>query len=80
MLRLWDMLIAVDDPAFNFFIGLCMLREHRAYLIMSDVDAIPEIISGIKIKVIAYDSKIRPILSLTMFCLHSCRLRPKWIK
>lgn len=52
VLRLWDMLIAVDDPAFNFFIGLCMLREHRAYLIMSDVDAIPEIISGIKIKVI----------------------------
>lgn len=51
VLRLWDMLIAVDDPAFNFFIGLCMLREHRAYLIMSDVDAIPEIISGIKIEV-----------------------------
>lgn len=51
VLRLWDMLIAVDDPAFNFFIGLCMLRQHRAYLIMSDVDAIPEIISGIQIKV-----------------------------
>jgi hypothetical protein len=49
VLRLWDMLIAVDDPAFSFFIGLCMLRQHRAYLIMSGVDSIPEIISGIHI-------------------------------
>ena len=51
VLRLWDMLVAVDDPAFNFFIALCMLRKHRAYLIMSDVEAIPEIISGIRIEV-----------------------------
>lgn len=28
-LRLWDMIIAVDDPAFTFFIGLCLLRRRR---------------------------------------------------
>ena len=28
-LRLWDMIIAVDDPAFTFFIGLCLLRRKR---------------------------------------------------
>jgi hypothetical protein len=44
------MLIAVDDPAFPFFIGLCLLRGRRALLIMSDSDSIPEIIATLNIK------------------------------
>lgn len=29
VMRLWDMLIAVDDPAFGFFVGLCLVLRHR---------------------------------------------------
>lgn len=47
VLRLWDLMIAVDDPAFTFFIGLCLLRRLRCDLLLADVDRIPETISKI---------------------------------
>jgi hypothetical protein len=45
VLRLWDMMIAVDDPAFIFFIGLNLLLKQRNNFLLSDVSNIPEIIS-----------------------------------
>lgn len=45
VLRLWDMMIAVDDPAFTFFIGLCLLCKRRTELLLASCDTIPEIIS-----------------------------------
>lgn len=47
VLRLWDMMIAVDDPAFNFFIGLRMICSQRERILLSDPLSIPEIISDI---------------------------------
>ena len=47
VLRLWDIMIAVDDPAFTFFIGLTMLQRLRDELLLKDSDMIPEIISKI---------------------------------
>eukprot|EP01038_Epipyxis_sp_PR26KG_P010762 gene10762-14453_t len=44
VLRLWDMLISVDDPSFTFFIGLCLIRKKRDELLLADTDRIPEII------------------------------------
>lgn len=45
VLRLWDMLISVDDPAFTFFIGLCLLRRRREAFLLTGVDGIPEVIA-----------------------------------
>ena len=45
VVRLWDMMIAMDDPSFTFFIGLCLLRKSRTDLLMSGADVIPEIIT-----------------------------------
>lgn len=50
VLRLWDMMIAVDDPSFTFFIGLCMIRKQRTALLLGDVSNIPEVISNIQFK------------------------------
>jgi hypothetical protein len=44
VLRLWDMVIAVDDPSFTFFIGMCLVRRKRTELLLADRDRIPEII------------------------------------
>jgi hypothetical protein len=41
------MIIAVDDPAFTFFIGLCLLRRKREALLLSGADCIPEIIQDL---------------------------------
>lgn len=46
VLRLWDMLIAVDDPSFTFFIGLCMLRRQRQSLLLGDNSNIPEVLAS----------------------------------
>lgn len=46
VLRLWDMLIAVDDPSFTFFIGLCMLRRQREALLQGDTSNIPEVLAN----------------------------------
>lgn len=43
VLRLWDMIIAIDDPAFTFFVGLCLLRRLRNELLLAEIDSIPEI-------------------------------------
>jgi hypothetical protein len=43
VLRLWDMMIAVDDPSFIFYVGMCLLRRKRTELLLSDRDRIPEI-------------------------------------
>lgn len=49
VLRLWDMMIAVDDPAFNFFIGLSLLRKKRDSLLKSEMENIPEILSKLSL-------------------------------
>ena len=38
------MLIAVDDPSFTYFIGLCLLRRQRDRLLLADSEKIPEIV------------------------------------
>jgi hypothetical protein len=50
VLRLWDMMIAVDDPSFIFFIGMCMLISRREKLLIADVSNIPEIIANLNFK------------------------------
>ena len=45
VLRLWDMIIAVDDTAFMFFIGLCLLKRFRHVLLKQNSDTIPEVIT-----------------------------------
>jgi len=44
VLRLWDMFIAIDDPAFTFFIGLCLLNRSRNELLLVTREMIPEVI------------------------------------
>lgn len=41
------MIITVDDPAFTFFIGLCLIRRKREDLLLSDPENIPEIMAKI---------------------------------
>ncbi|KAJ1379634.1 rab-GTPase-TBC domain-containing protein, partial [Ochromonadaceae sp. CCMP2298] len=48
VLRLWDMLIAVDDPSFTFFIGLCLLLRRRDQLLLADRERIPEILMRVQ--------------------------------
>lgn len=50
VLRLWDMMIAVDDPAFIFYIGMCMLISKRDKILIADVSNIPEIIANLHFK------------------------------
>lgn len=47
VLRLWDMLIAIDDPGFNFFIGLCLLLRKRSEILLADAEEIPEVFTSI---------------------------------
>lgn len=46
VLRLWDMLIAMDEPAFIFFIGVALIRRKREQLLLADMDKITEIIGS----------------------------------
>jgi hypothetical protein len=46
-MRLWDMLIAIDDPAFIFYIGLQLITRLRGSLLLADPELIPEIFSKI---------------------------------
>eukprot|EP01041_Mallomonas_annulata_P002101 gene2101-4106_t len=76
VLRLWDILISVDDPAFTFFIGLCMLRRLRNGLLMAAVESIPEIIS--KIHQMQDENEIDTLVSEAVKCYSStprCFLR-----
>jgi hypothetical protein len=50
VLRLWDMLIAVDDAGFTFFIGLAILQKYRRAILASEMGCIPEVISGMTIE------------------------------
>ena len=51
VLKLWDMFICIDDPAYPFFIGICLLCKHRGSLLLADVCSIPEIITGVGLKI-----------------------------
>mmetsp|Transcript_32702 Transcript_32702/g.55135 ORF Transcript_32702/g.55135 Transcript_32702/m.55135 type:complete len:833 (-) Transcript_32702:84-2582(-) len=48
VLRLWDMMIAVDDPSFAFFVGLCLLCRKRTDLLLADREGIPEIMVALQ--------------------------------
>lgn len=48
VLRIWDMLIAVDDPAFPFFLGLALLLARREELLLAG-EELPEVIGEMKI-------------------------------
>lgn len=50
VLRLWDMIIAVDDPSFTFFIGLALLRRKRNELLLAEAFKIPEIITTMNLQ------------------------------
>ena len=50
-MKLWDMFICIDDPAYPFFIGICLLCKHRGSLLLADICSIPEIITGIGLKI-----------------------------
>jgi len=49
VLRLWDMFIAIDDPAFTFFIGLCLLMKNRYELLLVTRELIPEVIMKLQL-------------------------------
>ena len=51
VMKLWDMFICIDDPAYPFFIGICLLCKHRGSLLLADIYSIPEIIAGIGLKI-----------------------------
>ncbi|RYZ15488.1 MAG: hypothetical protein EOO70_06705 [Myxococcaceae bacterium] len=44
------MLIAVDDPAFMFFVGVCLLRGRREELLRCAGESLPEVLSQIAFK------------------------------
>lgn len=50
VLRLWDMLLSVDDPAFTFFIGLSLLISKRDMLLLADDHSLPEVIGDMKME------------------------------
>jgi len=45
-LGVWDMLLAADDPAFVFFVGIGLLLEHKDKILMTEAALIPEVISN----------------------------------
>jgi len=45
-LGVWDMLLAADDPAFVFFVGIGLLLEHKDKILMTESALIPEVISN----------------------------------
>jgi hypothetical protein len=44
VLRLWDLVIAWDDAAIIFFLGICLLQRRRKALLIADTDGIPELL------------------------------------
>ena len=64
VLRLWDMLLAVDDPAFNFFIGLSLLRRHREAFLLAEQDKIPEIIQKMRMQESEIDDLVADALDM----------------
>ncbi len=49
VLRLWDMMISVDDPAFSFFIGLSLLRRQREKILKTTSERIIEVLCTMQI-------------------------------
>lgn len=47
VLRLWDMMLSVDDPSFSFFVGLALIGKMRARLLVSEAGTIPEVITDL---------------------------------
>ena len=45
-LLIWDLFIVFDDPAFTFFIAVCLMVEMRSGILLSDMNSIPEVISS----------------------------------
>jgi hypothetical protein len=58
------MLLAVDDPAFNFFIGLSLLRRHRTTFLLAEADRIPEIIQEMKMPETEIDDLVSEALDM----------------
>ena len=64
VLRLWDILLATDDPAFNFFIGLSLVRRHREAFLMAEQEKIPEIIQGMKMEETEIDTIVAEAIDM----------------
>lgn len=47
--RLWDAFLAVDDPAFTLFVGLCMIQSRREEIMLSPADELPEILTEVRV-------------------------------
>lgn len=43
---IWDLFIVFDDPAFTFFIGMCLITQQRDKILLTDMHGIPEVISS----------------------------------
>lgn len=50
VLRLWDMMISINDPAFTFFIGLCLLKRLKSRLLLCEVNNLPEILQDLSFR------------------------------
>ena len=64
VLRLWDILLATDDAAFNFFIGLSLVRRHREAFLLAEQDKIPEIIQGMKMEETEIDALVSEAIDM----------------
>lgn len=64
VLRLWDLIIAWDDCAFMFFIGVCLIRRRRHALLLAHTDSIPEILSTMLIHEAEIDSLVAEAIVL----------------
>lgn len=89
VLRLWDMLIAIDDPAFIFFVGLRLIWHKRAALLNAQPELIVEKISEIAFQsedeidavvaeaLVLYNSSPRSFCkSLRLCCVSTHELTP----
>ena len=50
VLRVWDMLLAADDPAFAFFVGMSLLFETKDDILIADSGMLPEIVANATLK------------------------------
>ena len=64
VLRLWDILLAIDDAAFNFFIGLSLVRRHREAFLRAEQERIPEIIQGMKMEESEIDALVAEAIDM----------------
>ncbi len=50
VLGVWDMLLAADDPAFAFFVGMSLLFENKDSILIADSGMLPEIVANATLK------------------------------